>query len=247
MGRNVKEGIDYFPVQVKFNPTMKALLARVGNQGLGTIIRIWAYIYDNKGYYMIYDEDNKYVLADEVREDFDYVDKIVQLMIERDLFSKKLFEEFNILTSEALQNNYKTATRKRISSEIKAEYILISGGRNPEVSPQRKENKTIPNKITPNNNKAEEVNAAAALIESEWNRPLKTSEIVDLKTIFKEIYPTYKEISEAVLISLQRDIKNIKYIEGILKKERDGYKRLESPSMESVFGKPGQNNEKNDN
>ena len=53
------------------------------------------------------------------------IHEVVQACIRRDIFSKELFEKYQILTSRGVQKRYLSATAKRKKTEVKKEYSLV--------------------------------------------------------------------------------------------------------------------------
>jgi hypothetical protein len=140
MARPQKQGINYFSLDTHFDASLEIVLSEFGEKGLGIIVRIWQYIYDTKGYYMPYTDDEIYMIKricnDTTKEE---IIKIISKMIEKKLFDEKLFKE-GIVTSKRLQINYKTATRKRVSDGSNLPYWLLLDGSNLEETTQIKLN-----------------------------------------------------------------------------------------------------------
>lgn len=147
MARPTKQGIDYYSVDVDFDSSLEIILAKYGEKGLGIIVRIWQHIYKTKGYYIPFVEDELYMIKRKCNDtSIEEIKEIIQAMLDKNLFNKEIFDNFDVLTSKRLQMNYKVATRKRVSDGSNLLYWIVSGGSNPVKSTQSKLNKSKLNK-----------------------------------------------------------------------------------------------------
>lgn len=125
MGRHTKQGIEYFPVDTRFDDDLQLLIADIGAEGLGILITIWQAIYNDHGYYIEYDE--KFPLKIKQRC-FSHVEKIVSVVenaIKHGLFNLDLYKNHKILTSRGIQKRFFTAARWKKKIDFVAEYGLI--------------------------------------------------------------------------------------------------------------------------
>lgn len=114
MARPRKDGIDYFSFDTDFfaDKKIKILKAKYGLNGVGIYIFLLCEIYKN-GYYLAWDEDYKYILADELSLKDDFVEQVLKFLVERSLFDNKLFYSDNILTSKGIQKRFQLAVKER--------------------------------------------------------------------------------------------------------------------------------------
>lgn len=235
MGRPEGKGIKYFSLDVIFDTQLEVIVDKLDIKSLGVIVRIWQHIYKNYGYFTPYDEDELHMIRKQCgTTSIEELEKIIKLMLEKNLFSKDMFEKHNILTSKRLQENFYQATRNRTKDGIYKDYMLVSYARNK----QRKEKKIKLNEIKSNNSILNEskVMAATELISQEFKRLLTPAETKDIINLFNDLNPTQEEIENATLISIQRRVNNIAYIRGIIEKDRDGFKVVNPPSLEEALG-----------
>ena len=111
MARPKKTGLDYFSMDVDIFQDLKVrkLLKRKGGaRAFGVFMSIICLIY-KEGYYLDYDEDTIFVVADDMSEDEEYVRDVVKYCIEVGLFCKSMFEDHQILTSHGIQERYASA------------------------------------------------------------------------------------------------------------------------------------------
>lgn len=130
MARPIKDGVDYFPLDVNTDRKFKLLEARFGVIGFGIVVKIFQLIYAEHGYYCEWDEDTAVITAAEnssgscqiTPKD---VQTIVDEALRRDIFDSGMFEKFNILTSKGIQRRYIEMTKRRERVDMIADYLLI--------------------------------------------------------------------------------------------------------------------------
>lgn len=169
MARPIKEGLDYFPLNVVLNSKFEIIEARFGIKGFAVIVKLFQHIYGTKGYYCEWDEDVLFVFAKRIGVGANSVSEILNTAIKKGIFDEKMYKKYSILTSKGIQQRYVEAKRggyERICSK----YLLISIPKTEEngsetgvnatktevnvtASTQRKEKKTKENKIKPNQTK----------------------------------------------------------------------------------------------
>lgn len=127
MARPTLSGIDYFPLDVSADTedSMFMVTAELGEIAFGRIIKLWAEIYKDRGYYKEWNEESELVFAGKKSIPIDEVKELVQVGLKRGIFNKKLYETYGILTSRALQKRYITACESRKNIRIVEKYSLI--------------------------------------------------------------------------------------------------------------------------
>lgn len=130
MGRHIKEGLSYFPLEVDFfeDEKVQFVSARFGVKGDGIIVRILCKIY-RQGYAIKFDDDVALLFARSVGDInlHGLVKDVVNELLKRDFFDEGIFKRFGLLTSKGIQKRYvKICTdAKRKDSEINAEVDLL--------------------------------------------------------------------------------------------------------------------------
>lgn len=169
MARPIKEGLDYFPLNVVLNSKFEIIEARFGIKGFAVIVKLFQHIYGTKGYYCEWDEDVLFVFAKRIGVGANSVSEILDTSLKKGIFNKDMYEKYSILTSEGIQQRYVEAKRGGYERICK-KYLLISVPKTEEngsetgvnvtktevnvtASTQRKENKTKENKIKQNRTK----------------------------------------------------------------------------------------------
>lgn len=152
MGRPTKQGIDYFPLDVGFFTDIKIrkISRACGSQSASILICLLCNIYKGNGYYVVWDKDMPFVIADEVGVSEGAVNEVVIKALQVGFFNSELYDKYNILTSSGIQKRYILATYQRKERVLNENYV-ISCANNPVSctnnsincieSTQRKENK----------------------------------------------------------------------------------------------------------
>lgn len=124
MARPIKEGLDYFPLNVVLNSKFEIIEARFGIKGF-VIVKLFQHVYGTKGYYCEWDEDMLFVFAKRIGVGANSVSEILNTAIKKGIFDEKMYKKYSILTSKGIQQRYVEAKRggyERICSK----YLLIS-------------------------------------------------------------------------------------------------------------------------
>lgn len=132
-GRPNKVGLDYFELDCLLDDNIKLIQAEFGLKGFAVIVKLYQKIYGGNGYYCEWNEDVLLLFLVEnglSSDNKNLINEIVMACIRRGIFSGKLFNKFNILTSSGVQKRYLNAASKREKVELKKEYLLISVGKN---------------------------------------------------------------------------------------------------------------------
>ena len=141
---NGMKGISYYPMDVNFLDDTKFgfIDAKFGAEGVVIILRLWQLIYNDKGYYCEWDEDQAVLFARRYGygKKGNEVQSIVEEALKRGIFNKTMYDQFGILTSRRIQDVYREAVKRRSSCEIKSEYNLISTTSGTKNCMQKEEN-----------------------------------------------------------------------------------------------------------
>ena len=119
-----KQGLDYFSIDTTFDKSVKLLLARFKNSGLGIWVRILQALYREEGYYMVWDEESAMLLSDEFSEDVALLNQIVAFCLEKGIFNNMMFEKYKILTSNRIQENFYHVAKRRKVMVVKSDFIV---------------------------------------------------------------------------------------------------------------------------
>ena len=128
MARPLKSGIDYFPLDCNFMKDIKVrkILRACGPGAIAVIVNLLCTIYQGDGYYMLWDEDTGFLIADDVGVKESFVHEVVKTAVQADFFNAAMFDTRGILTSVGIQRRYKEATARRNNNALIADYNLLS-------------------------------------------------------------------------------------------------------------------------
>ncbi|GAX06832.1 DNA replication protein DnaD [Secundilactobacillus pentosiphilus] len=115
MARPVKDGLDYFPLDVDFavNPKTEAIMGEFGSKGVLLMIYLLSAVY-RKGYYLVWDKLEQMQLVNRVQgSSAEMANQIVDRLIAYGTFDEELFNSAKVLTSLRIQETYFDAIKRR--------------------------------------------------------------------------------------------------------------------------------------
>lgn len=121
------EGVNYFPLDVHLEDKVNLIEAEFGLTGFAVLIKLYQKIYGGNGYYTLWNNEVELLFSSKINLDIKRLKRIVEKCIERDIFSKDMYDKFSILTSKGIQKRFFTITKRRKESDVKWDYILLSG------------------------------------------------------------------------------------------------------------------------
>ena len=127
MARPLKQGIDYFPLDVGFLRDVKVrkIMKACGVSAPTILICLVGYIYKDYGYFLCWDEEVGFLVADEVGVSEALVLEVLQQALRVDFFNQKLFDEHKVITSTGIQKRYFAAVARRSKVEVIEKYCLL--------------------------------------------------------------------------------------------------------------------------
>lgn len=138
MARPIKKGINYFNLDVTFFHDIKIRKIRnaCGNQSIAILIYLLCNIYEDEGYYMRWDEDIRFLVADDLGAKESAVQDVVDKASAVGFFDNELFKQYHVLTSKRIQENYQLAAKQKKDHSIDPRYQLpkVSNVDNPVSS-----------------------------------------------------------------------------------------------------------------
>ena len=125
-GRPIKQGIDYFPLDTGFFSDVKIRkIARAcGPNAASVIICLLCNIYRNNGYYILWDEDLPFFIADEVGVSEGCVKEVLLKAVQVGFFDVDKHSAYGILTSSGIQKRFFEITKRRTETELIPEYLI---------------------------------------------------------------------------------------------------------------------------
>jgi len=127
VARPIKEGLDYFPLDVDIDQDDKIALieATHGLEGFGVVIKLLMKIYDNS-YFYEWGEKEQLLFSRRVNVDINSINDIINDCLKWGIFSNELYEKHQILTSTGIQRRYLEAVTRRKRVKIVNEYLLLT-------------------------------------------------------------------------------------------------------------------------
>ena len=126
MGRLYKQGIDYYPMDVGFLSDIKVrkIMKACGVSSVTILISLLGNIYRD-GYYIRWDNDMPFLVADQVGASEGAVCECVLNACRVGFFNLALYDKYKILTSKGIQERYWSATSERGKVDIVSDYCLL--------------------------------------------------------------------------------------------------------------------------
>jgi len=124
MARPLKQGVDYFPLDVHIDNKLKFIKIKYGVEGYGVMICLLQHIY-SLSYWCSCTDDDVLLLSDELKVNYELLFGVITEGLKRDFFNQKLYEKYQILTSNGIQKRYQEIVKRRKEVEIVEEYLVI--------------------------------------------------------------------------------------------------------------------------
>ena len=127
MARPLKQGLDYFPLNVDFLSDVKIrkIMRGCGSNSIAILISLLGNIYKDEGYYIWWDNDMPFLISDEVGVSEGAVCEVVNKALQVGIFNQELYSAHQILTSKGIQERFWAATSERGKVDISAAYCLL--------------------------------------------------------------------------------------------------------------------------
>lgn len=127
MARPLKKGLDYFPLDVDLihNIKIRKIMRACGAQSVAVLVDLLGSIYGDEGYYMQWDDDSCFLVADDVGTSEAAVQEIVAKAVQVGFFDSGMYDNQSILTSKGIQERYRMAAKKKKDSSIDPKFRLL--------------------------------------------------------------------------------------------------------------------------
>lgn len=128
MARPIKQGLDYYPLDVGFLQDVKIrrIMRACGIQSIPVLISLLANIYRNDGYFLRWSSDMSFLIADELGVSEGAVTATVDKAVQVDFFNANMYECYGVLTSEGIQSRFFEAASRRREVRYDARFLLIN-------------------------------------------------------------------------------------------------------------------------
>ena len=112
----INKGIPYFPTPANFfdEEIMELLEAKFGILSSYIVMRLLCKIY-KEGYYISWGKEQSLIFVRKVGGGIkeEVMEKIIELLLEKEFFNKDIYEKYGVLTSEQIQKVWLEATVRR--------------------------------------------------------------------------------------------------------------------------------------
>ena len=171
MARPTKQGLEYFSLDTDFFSDVKVrrISRACGPASTSILICLLCNIYRDKGYYIAWDENLPFVVADTIGTTEGAVEEVVKKAIQIGFFDKEMFDKHKILTSNGIQNRFKRAITRREEIAYVSDYLISA--RN--------------NSVSARNNSVSAYNNSVSAYRNEQSK-VKESKIKETSTIVEE-------------------------------------------------------------
>jgi hypothetical protein len=124
MSRPLKQGLDYFPMDVEVDDKIELIEAKHGIAGFGVLIKMFQKIY-KEGYYLNWNEETQLLFARRINVDINSVSDIIHDCFRYHIFNEELYTKHHILTSTGIQKRYLNATNRRKELFLHKKYVIV--------------------------------------------------------------------------------------------------------------------------
>ena len=128
MARISKPGLDYFPLDVNFlqDRKVRRISCRHHAVGIATLTSLLCLIYKEKGYYISWNKDTLFDIAQEACCGEEEMQAIIDDCLSVGLFDDLIYKEYGVLTSQAIQEQYhKIITDSRRKYKLPLEHFWL--------------------------------------------------------------------------------------------------------------------------
>lgn len=231
MPRPIKNGVDYFPLDVHLDEKFELIEAEFGLTGFAVVVKLLQRIYGQDGYYCEWNDEVALLFGKRIGLGGSAVSEIVSASIRRGLFDQTLYDRYQILTSAGIQKRYFEAVARRKVVNVEAAYLLVEVTQVPENvhinrvnvdinpenvcnNPQTKENKTKGKKIREKNDDNARDGGLMAYLTNNLTH-MSAGNMEELREMMADGM-TDELVRYAVDIACGRNIRTWAYVRGIL-------------------------------
>jgi len=124
MARPLKNGLDYFPLDVHDDDKLKFIRIKFKITGVAIVFELYRKVYANS-FFSNWSDDDALIFSDSIKADYDLVNDVVKECLLRGIFDSGKFNEHNILTSKGIQDRYAQVSNRRKYSKENSDFLVI--------------------------------------------------------------------------------------------------------------------------
>jgi len=125
VARPMKDGVEYFPLDVSLDEKFELIEAEFGLTGFAVVVKLYQKIYQH-GYYCEWTNEVALLFGHRIGLGSNVVSEIVNASIRRGIFDESMFDKYHILTSRGIQERYFEAVIRRKCVKVKKAYLLVN-------------------------------------------------------------------------------------------------------------------------
>ncbi|MFC0278128.1 Lin1244/Lin1753 domain-containing protein [Enterococcus devriesei] len=226
MARPIKNGLDYFPLDVDIfeDEKIEAIAGEFGIKGELAVIKLLCAVY-KKGYFVVWNDLTRATLLKRLPGvSKELLDQIVNRLVTWGFFDETLFNSAKVLTSENIQANYFEATKRRKSPKptaylINADINTQASEDNDDINTQSKVKETKVNKSNASESSNTKHSESSAV--RYWLNQVNPVEAPFITQSVQYWVNDFGGQDEIVILAindmLQHNARNYSYLEKILK------------------------------
>ena len=211
MGRPIKQGLEYFSLDVRFFSDIKVrkLIKYHKAQAVSVYLTLLCRIYE-KGYFIEYDKDLPFIISEDCGLEEDTIVSVINYCIEVGLFDNETFSKYKVLTSHGIQERYVQAcskTKRKLSGELP--YLLVDVVHDSVISDKKvisSEETLVFSEETPINSKKNTENSEKSTQSKVKERKEKHSSSADIRARAGETDSAVVEDESRVFDSVDEEI-----------------------------------------
>lgn len=212
MGRPPSKGMPYFPMDVDFLSDIKIrkIMRACGASSIAILLYLLGNIYRDEGYYMIWDEDVAFLIADNLGVSEALVSETIKKALQVNFFNDQMLQKYSILTSKGIQSRFFEATKKRSNPQVISEYIIVSDTKTRVTGAETlvKVAESTQSKVKESKVKDDDIDKLSKIVIAELNKLLKTK--TEKSSSIKKIIKSYPADEWQVCLD---EIKKSKYLQ----------------------------------
>ena len=128
MARPLKQGLDYYPMDVGFLRDIKVrrIIKSCGASSIAVLIWLLNSCYQDEGYYLRWTKDLPFIVAEDTDVTEGHVQEVVKRALQVGFFDESMKDNHEILTSAGIQKRFLAVTSRRKSVFLRRDFALIS-------------------------------------------------------------------------------------------------------------------------
>ena len=128
MARPLKQGLDYYPMDVGFLRDIKVrrIIKSCGASSIAVLIWLLNSCYQDEGYYLRWTKDLPFIVAEDTDVTEGHVQEVVKKALQVGFFDESMKDNYEILTSAGIQKRFLAVTSRRKSVFLRRDFALIS-------------------------------------------------------------------------------------------------------------------------